>query len=231
MTALQNVRFGLKRLPRPERTPAAENWLNRLGLQARINAYPHELSGGEQQRVAIARALAPKPIAILLDEPFSGLDPALREGVREIALSAVREADIPALLVTHDPNEAMAHADYLAVMRAGEIIQQGAPHTVYQQPKTLAVASALGPLNEIPASSPLAALLGAGSAMREEAVRLDPDGPVRAEVLTVRRVGSTMSVTLQVDGHGVLRAQMSTCPLSVGDAAHISFDPALCFRF
>ena len=115
MTALQNVRFGLKRLPRPERTPVAENWLNRLGLQARINAYPHELSGGEQQRVAIARALAPKPIAILLDEPFSGLDPALREGVREIALSAVREAGIPALLVTHDANEAMAYADYLAV--------------------------------------------------------------------------------------------------------------------
>ena len=231
MTAQQNVQFGLKKLPKAERATIAEEWLARLGLTDRKSAYPHEMSGGEQQRVAIARALAPKPSAILLDEPFSGLDPALREGVREIALSAVRDANIPALLVTHDASEAMAHADYLAIMQAGEIVQQGAPQFVYQHPSTLAIASALGPVNTIPGSSSLAAILGADSAVREEGVRIDPDGPVRAEILSVRRIPNSHAVALKIDGHGTLRAQMQSCDVGTGDAVNISFDRNLCFRF
>ena len=231
MTAQQNVQFGLKKLPKTERITLVEHWLSRLGLADRKSAYPHEMSGGEQQRVAIARALAPKPAAILLDEPFSGLDPALREDVREIALSAVRDAGIPALLVTHDASEAMAHADELAIMRAGEIVQQGKPQSVYQQPRTLAIASALGPVNLIPEASSLASILGANSAVREEGVRLDPDGPVRSEIISVRRIPNLYVVTLRVDGHGLLKAQMQTCTLREGDIAQIGFVPKLCFRF
>ncbi|HRO04566.1 MAG TPA: ABC transporter ATP-binding protein, partial [Terricaulis sp.] len=78
LSAAANVAFGLERLPRAEREAQALSWLDRIGLQARAHAFPHELSGGEQQRVALARALAPTPRAVLLDEPFSGLDPVLR---------------------------------------------------------------------------------------------------------------------------------------------------------
>ncbi|OZB13922.1 MAG: hypothetical protein B7X53_15040, partial [Hyphomonas sp. 34-62-18] len=85
LTAARNVAFGLKHLPKAEAIARAQAWLARLGLEPRANAYPHELSGGEQQRVAIARALAPEPAAILMDEPFSGLDPSLRDSVRDAA--------------------------------------------------------------------------------------------------------------------------------------------------
>jgi len=99
-----------------------------------------------KQRIAIARALAPEPVAILMDEPFSGLDPALREDVRHIALEAVRTSQTPALLVTHDATEAMLSADHLAVMRAGKIVQQGTSQQVYAQPVDKETASALGPI-------------------------------------------------------------------------------------
>ena len=231
MTAKQNVQFGLKTRSQADREAIADRWLSRLGLAERRKAYPHEMSGGEQQRVAIARALAPEPSAILLDEPFSGLDPALRVGVREIALGAIKDAGIPALLVTHDASEAMAHADHLAIMHAGKVLQQGAPQTVYQQPETRAVASALGPLNEIGSDSSLAAILGAGGAVREDGIRIDPDGPVRADVVSVRRVPSAHIVVLQIKGHGTLTARFQHCSITAGETININFDPELSFRF
>ena len=231
MTALTNVCFGLNHLPKPERKAIAAEWLARLALTDRQDAFPHQLSGGEQQRVAIARALAPQPAAILMDEPFSGLDPALREDVREIALQAVREAGIPALLVTHDASEAMAYADHLAVMRAGEIVQQDAPETVYITPVDIETAAALGPINRIDASSSLASAVGAGSAVREEGVFIDPNGPVKAVVTSVRRVGSGMAVQFEIIGHGMLKATIAQTDAKPGDTVTIGFDPKLCFRF
>ena len=231
MTAQQNVRFGLNHLPKSEATHLALDWLDRLGLTARAKAYPHQLSGGEQQRVAIARALAPGPAAILMDEPFSGLDPALREDVRAAALSAVRAAGIPALLVTHDANEAMTYADYLAVMRDGVIVQQGEPEAVYNRPVDLETAAALGPVNPIPAGSSLAALLGAGSCVREEGIRLDPDGPVRATIVSARQVGGMMSFELEVSGHGRLKARTALTSVEPGQSVNIAFHRAKCFRF
>lgn len=231
MTALQNVCFGLSKRKSQAAKTTALNWLSELGLKDRASAYPHQLSGGEQQRVAIARALAPEPAAILMDEPFSGLDPALRESVRDIALSAVRAAGIPALLVTHDASEAMMYADHLAIMLAGKIIQQGEPNAVYTQPVDVETAAALGPINHIAETSSLAPLLGAGSAVREEAVQIDRNGPVRGAVKSVRQMGGLASIVFDIYEHGPLRARIETRGLQIGDICQLSFDPALVFRF
>ncbi|MEO0677406.1 MAG: ABC transporter ATP-binding protein [Pseudomonadota bacterium] len=139
-----NVAYGLKRGQGRERVSAL---LARVGLESYARAYPHELSGGEQQRVALARALAPAPRVMLMDEPFSGLDERLRDSIREETLRILREAETAVLLVTHDPQEAMRMGDEIALMRAGRIVQRGAPYTVYNEPVDLPAARFFSDLN------------------------------------------------------------------------------------
>jgi iron(III) transport system ATP-binding protein len=131
LTVLQNVAFGLKGRGRPD---DALGQLARMGLAHLASAYPHTLSGGEQQRVALARALAPKPRIMLMDEPFSGLDNRLRDGIRDETLAILKDENAAVLLVTHEPEEAMRMADNIALMREGQIIQQGAPYNIYNAP-------------------------------------------------------------------------------------------------
>jgi iron(III) transport system ATP-binding protein len=106
--------------------------------------YPHELSGGEQQRVALARALAPRPIAVLLDEPFSHLDRNLRTEVRQHTVEVLREDGATGVFVTHDQEEAMVAADRVAVLRSGRIQQVGSPQEVFHTPTSRFVATFLG---------------------------------------------------------------------------------------
>jgi iron(III) transport system ATP-binding protein len=117
------------------------------GLAGLAERSVHELSGGEQQRVALARALAPRPRLLLLDEPFSNLDPALRAQVRAELRVIVKRAGATALLVTHDQEEALSIADRVAFMWAGRIEQVGRPDEVYLQPATLHAASFIGDAN------------------------------------------------------------------------------------
>jgi len=129
----ENVAFGLSGdKARIERR--VSELLERVGLTDHAAAYPHELSGGEQQRVALARALAPRPPIMLMDEPFSGLDNRLRDGIRDETLDILREQDTAVLLVTHEPEEAMRMADSIALMRDGRIVQEGAPYNIYNAP-------------------------------------------------------------------------------------------------
>ncbi len=128
-----NVAYGL-RGTKAEKRARVEELLARVDLLRFIDGYPHQLSGGEQQRVALARALAPKPRIMLMDEPFSGLDNRLRDGIRDETLSILKEEDTAVLLVTHEPDEAMRMADEIALMRDGKIVQQGAPYNVYTRP-------------------------------------------------------------------------------------------------
>jgi iron(III) transport system ATP-binding protein len=133
LSVAQNVGFGLSGDKAAKAARVAE-LLDRVGLAQYHRAYPHELSGGEQQRVALARALAPRPRIMLMDEPFSGLDNRLRDGIRDETLDILREEDTAVLLVTHEPEEAMRMADEIALMRDGRIVQQGAPYNVYNAP-------------------------------------------------------------------------------------------------
>ncbi|MEL7259383.1 MAG: ABC transporter ATP-binding protein, partial [Pseudomonadota bacterium] len=129
----ENVAFGLSG-DKSEKDKRVGELLERVGLEGYAAKFPHELSGGEQQRVALARALAPRPRIMLMDEPFSGLDNRLRDGIRDETLEVLREADTAVLLVTHEPEEAMRMADNIALMRHGRIVQQGAPYNIFNAP-------------------------------------------------------------------------------------------------
>jgi iron(III) transport system ATP-binding protein len=144
-----NVAFGLTHRPAHERALAVGDVLARVGMVDHARAYPHQLSGGQQQRVALARALAPRPRVLLLDEPFSGLDARLREKIRDDTLHVIKQSGAAALMVTHDPEEAMFMADRLAIMRMGRIEQAGPPAEVYSNPGSAFVAAIFGQLNEL----------------------------------------------------------------------------------
>jgi iron(III) transport system ATP-binding protein len=147
-----NITFGLSRAARRSRQRLGD-LLDLVELDRRVaTRYPHELSGGQQQRVALARALAPQPSVVLLDEPFSSLDAALRLSTAQAVAQALRAAHATAVLVTHDQDEALSLADQVAVMRDGRMIQVGAPDTVYTKPADPAVATFVGAAVLIPAT-------------------------------------------------------------------------------
>lgn len=131
LSVAQNIAFGLARADAATRV---DELLERVSLSGFGPKYPHELSGGEQQRVALARALAPSPRILLMDEPFSGLDERLRDGIRDDTLALLKEEGTAVLLVTHEPHEAMRMADEIALMRSGRIVQHGAPYNIYNAP-------------------------------------------------------------------------------------------------
>ena len=144
LSALENVAFGLQHFPSAQRAALAIEWLKRVGLADKAQAYPHELSGGQQQRVALARAMAPEPDLILLDEPFSSLDIEFRERLAGEMREILKKNRITALLVTHDQFEAFAIADQIGVMAEGKVIQWDTPYALYHQPINRYVADFIG---------------------------------------------------------------------------------------
>lgn len=148
LTVFENILFGVPR-GHAERRAWAREALGHMGLAAYDSAYPHVLSGGQQQRVALLRALAPEPAILLLDEPFSGLDVTLRAQVRGETLAFLKRAGQTALMVTHDPEEAMFMADEMLIMAAGRIVQVGAPADIYLKPRSAFVATLFGPMNRL----------------------------------------------------------------------------------
>jgi len=144
LDAWRNACFGLRR----GQDTARVAWLlDLLGLAGLERRYPHELSGGQRQRLAMARALAPSPSVVLLDEPFSNLDAAMRVQMRQEVRQLLRQTNTAAILVTHDQEEAMVMADRLAVMERGKLVQIGSADAIYRQPATAFVACFLGQAN------------------------------------------------------------------------------------
>lgn len=144
LSVADNVGFGLDHLPKQRRGIEIEAALTRVGLSGYGRRYPHELSGGERQRVALARALAPRPVLLLLDEPFSGLDADRRIQVREDVRAILMGSGATAVFVTHDQEEALYMGDRLAVMRRGKVEQVASPDEVFQCPATRFVAEFMG---------------------------------------------------------------------------------------
>ncbi|MGL1861400.1 MAG: ABC transporter ATP-binding protein [Pseudodesulfovibrio sp.] len=139
-----NVAFGLNDMPAVERDKRVADLLVTVGLEGENNQFPHELSGGQQQRVALARALAPEPKLLLMDEPFSNLDVALRESLSIEIRHILKARNITALMVTHNQNEAFAMADKVGVLSCGEMQQWDTPHGVYHRPVNTIVAGFVG---------------------------------------------------------------------------------------
>ena len=148
----QNIGFGLKmaKHPKKEIKERVEEMLDLVKLKGTNRKYPHELSGGQQQRIALARAFAVFPKVLLLDEPFSNLDPRLRQEIRELTFEIQRNLGMTTILVTHDKEEALMSSDKIAFMQDGKIKQFGTPEELYQRPNSIEVAHFLGEKNFIP---------------------------------------------------------------------------------
>ncbi len=146
LSVASNVAFGLRMqgVRGAERRRRAASALEMVGLSAHAAKRPRQLSGGQQQRVAVARALAIEPDVLLLDEPLSALDAKLREELRVELRTLQRRVGATAVFVTHDQAEALAMADLVAVMQAGEVAQLGAPEAVFERPATAFVAEFVG---------------------------------------------------------------------------------------
>jgi iron(III) transport system ATP-binding protein len=144
-----NVAYGLRGGGRRSRAERVAAMLELVGLQGLDKRLPHELSGGQAQRVALARALAPEPGVVLLDEPFSSLDVALRTDLRAEVRSILRNTGVTTLLVTHDQGEALSMGDRVAVMFDGRVVQSGSPEDLYRRPASAAVGAFLGEANAI----------------------------------------------------------------------------------
>ncbi len=149
LSVADNVAFGLRGMGKADRMARVNELLERVHLPDAGDKFPHQLSGGEQQRVALARALAPRPRVLLMDEPFSGLDNRLRDGIRDETLGLLKDEGTSVLLVTHEPDEAMRMADQIALMRNGQIIQTGAPYNLYNNPVDREAAAFFSDINVI----------------------------------------------------------------------------------
>lgn len=152
MTVSENVEYGLKANGMASEQRVAE-YLDLVQLSDKAAAYPVELSGGQRRRVELARALAPKPDVLLLDEPLSSLDRALRDKLRDEIGRIQRETGVTTLFVTHDQDDALSLADRLVILQDGAISATGEPRTLYESPPNHFVASFLGRSNLLPASA------------------------------------------------------------------------------
>jgi iron(III) transport system ATP-binding protein len=233
-----NVGFGLGGMPRAQRHAQVTRLLDQFHIAHLAKSWPHMLSGGEQQRVAIARALAREPALLLLDEPFSGLDGSLRASVRDALLADLRRAGATVLVVTHDPDEAMAIADDLVLMAGGRVLQTGSPDECYRRPVSATAAYLLGEMVLLPgqvAAGQARTALGTHPApglpdgpaligLRPEALSLAPDG-VPATVREVRFAGHGHRLRLDLGGTEVT-LRLTGTPPAVGETAGVGHDPA-----
>lgn len=137
-TLAENVAFGLEvqKTPKNTQRAAAESALQRVGLEGWADRYPDQLSGGMQQRVGLARAMAADPDILLMDEPFSALDPLIRKDLQDEFLKLSREVKKTTLFITHDLDEAMKMGDRIAIMKDGRIDQTGTPESIVLRPET-----------------------------------------------------------------------------------------------
>lgn len=215
LSVADNITFGVRDQPRKQRDQSVIDLLASMNLAGLGERFPHELSGGQQQRVALARALAPAPRVLLLDEPFASVDSTLRRALRAETRRVLRAAGTTAIVVTHDPEEAMQLADTIAVLVEGAIVQHGSPEAIWNQPATLdvallfgaaqtlegtsndgAVATTFGPLRDTPVTSQAGRVT---IAVRPQGVLLsmpDHNQMANAVVVDVRLLGHAWQVQL-----------------------------------
>ena len=221
LTVAENVGFGVRR---GDRRAAVSRLLELVRLDRHHRRYPHELSGGQQQRVALARALAPEPSVILLDEPWSNIDPLLRSSMREELADILRAVGVTVVLVTHEREEAFSIADKIALMSEGRIVQTGTPEEIYLRPRTRWAAEFVGAANFLPGrlrddrvETRLGSFgaVGAGPAGREtvealvrpELLELLPDGGGRGEVVDRQFRGHDVFYRVRLDDGTLLLSQ------------------------
>jgi iron(III) transport system ATP-binding protein len=252
----ENVAFGLK--SRGDRKdvvgPRVERALGLVELAGYGKRKVQELSGGQQQRVALARALAPEPPLLLLDEPLSNLDAALRERTRDELRALLKSLGMTAIFVTHDQEEAFALSDRIAVMERGRLQQVGSPEELYEAPANAFVASFLGRANfldatvnsvdgdravcrlsggaawtaALAADAPRAAGAPLRVMVRPEGLELagtDDAGALRGRVLDRRYAGSATFYRVALDDGPEVLIHGRPHEASAGDAVRVALHP------
>jgi len=224
-----NVAFGLAGLGPVERSRRVSQELDRVGLGGFERRKVGKLSGGQAQRVAVARSLAPRPRLLLLDEPLGSLDRTLRRDLAADLRAALRSAGTPALHVTHDPAEAFAVADRVAILDGGRVIRTGAPERVWSAPGTEAAARLLGLTAIVDVTVGRDGVrLGVGEGrraralVREGGVRLAADGPVEGTVDGSVFRGPGYLVAVRIAG-GVVSVP-HPAPVPPGQVVRLSVD-------
>ncbi|MAT96738.1 MAG: ABC transporter ATP-binding protein [Anaerolineaceae bacterium] len=236
LSLAQNVGFGLKR----GQSDRVEEMLNFVGLGGLGERMPHQLSGGQQQRVALARALAPQPVVLLLDEPFSNLDAALRVEMRQEVRRLLKASGTTAVFVTHDQEEALFMGDQVGVMNAGRLEQVGTPEAIFHQPRTRFVAEFLGqtdflpgevtdqgvqtPLGTLPQTLPLASGTAVEVAVRPDDLLLEPDEAGNGRIVSRQFVGIAFVYGVRLDDGTLVHSwQPHENSLAEGTAVTVQF--------
>ena len=233
LTVSSNVGFGLPRRERAHRVPEL---LEIVGLDSLGHRYPHELSGGQQQRVALARALAPAPELVLLDEPWSNVDPFLRDSLRAEVAEIIRPLGVTVLLVTHDREEAFSLADRIALMRDGTVVQEGTPEELYFAPASRWAAEFVGAANVLPGRvidglvrTAIGAFPANGAGLRTDArvlvrpelLELEPDDAGAGEVVAREFRGHDVFYRVLLDGVELVSHRPSTEVVALGSRVSI----------
>jgi iron(III) transport system ATP-binding protein len=244
-TVAENVAFGLNGIPSKQREHTVALQLANVGISTLADRYPHTLSGGQQQRVALARALATDPDVLLLDEPFASADAPLRKSLRDDARRRLKAANTTTLMVTHDPAEAMAMADRIAVLVDGELVQFGTPEELWQRPDHPFVAATIADLQPLKGriegtqcitafgALPLRLLalqtdLAEGSAVqigvRPSSLAVSLGGPCVVD--DIRFLGDRYTLLVSADNQSLELSTGLKPTIKVGDAVNISFASA-----
>ena len=250
LTIAANVAFGIRALGKLERRERVSELLRLVDLEVHAEKFAHQLSGGEQQRAALARAMAPRPRLMLLDEPFSALDASLRADVREQILDLLRDAGVPTLLVTHDPDEAISAGDRIHVMQEGTVVQSAATDELYKHPANEFVANFFGPTLKFVSRvrgglvpTPLGMVAAperddgedVDVLFRTEAVHLRPDyrGDRHAgHVIGCRRMGPACNLSIRLDNGSVIALRKpSSVPHNIGTRMGFELDQRFAFVF
>lgn len=197
LTVAKNIGFGLRKMKAPDRKLRVEEVLETIEMSGMGHRYPHQISGGQQQRVALGRALAPRPVVVLLDEPFSNLDAAMRGQMRREVQAILRREGATAILVTHDQQEALSFADRVAVMNRGRLEQIGTPEEIFRQPATSFVATFVGHASFIPGHVD-------GEEIETEIGRFAHNGDATLTEVVVMIRPDDVKLTPDVEGQGTI---------------------------
>lgn len=241
MSVRANIGYGLKmkRLEEAEIDTRVEEVMQMCQLEPFAARSINALSGGQKQRVALARAFAPRPRLLLLDEPLSALDAALRDSLRDELAILLRRFEITAIFVTHDQTEAMAIADRVAIMSKGRIEQAGTPEELYRNPGSSFVAKFVGGAMPLGGRVEGAKIIVKGGSLplsvssegqdafvRAEDVRLSDDGPLTGKVETVTFLGTHYRIGLSGVADGLIYSlHPGFSAPRPGDTVHLTIAP------
>ena len=240
LTIAENVGFGVSHMPRKQRRALIASELEAVDLEAFSARYPHELSGGQQQRVALARAFARRPRAMLLDEPFASIDAVRRRRLRDDVRAILKGHQAATILVTHDPEEALALGDKIVIMKEGRIVETATPEVLFKNPQTPEGAAIF------PGAQTIAAVLQEGYlhtafgdiqtpssgsqsmtvVIRDGAavVRRSADGP--AHVLDSQFSGPDWRIRLGSSSSNEILSARADAPIASGAKVAVDFDPS-----